>query len=308
MTETTQTTETSAATPETSAPSFKEAASAAFDEMSSEHSEREEQDEAPQKTDTPAEAQSAKSGEADSPFSWDTIDARAKKEFEATQARLKGMQSYVTKEQQKWKANEEKLAKFSELESAQKNFELFSRLYESNSEVQKAIQKALGHRVEEVDPSLAQDPLFHYTQEREKQIQEAIRRQEEQMKPILEWYQNQQKQAEEAEINTQLDSIEKSASSKFTELMGREPTTEEMSKVLKHMVDKRVYDGEAATLAVFFSDFVGRQKQQAMEDQMKKRSVGSRVSQVNSKSGKSDKYSGMSVKDILREGLEEIGM
>ena len=297
-----QTTETAAPSPQDSGMSFKDAAESAFEEMEAASS-----DDAAPETDTREAAPAAKEEpKEDSPFTWDTIDPRAKKEFEAIDKRFKGLQSYVTKQQQQWKMNEERLSKFEELEGIKQKFDQFSRLYDTNPEMQAAINRALGVKGNEVDESLAQDPLYQYMTQREQAQMQLLKQQEEKLAPIMQWFETQQKEKAEAEINSRVEAVEKSAMTTFAKHMGREPSQEETAKIIKHMVDNSIYDGEAAAIAVFFNDIVAKQKQAAMEDQMKKKAVGTRVTQTTAK-GSSDKYSKMSIKDIFRETMDEQG-
>lgn len=273
------------------ASSFSEAAERAYDEMSTQSADSEA---AAPKADSRQDADSAAT--EDAPFTWDSIDPRAKSEYETISKRYKDTQAYLTKKSQEWKSRE---LEFQKYQQAQKHLDYFNEIYSKNPEVQSVINKALGLE-SNIDPDLQQDPLFKYIQGYKSEL-------ENQITPVVKWVQEQQNSQRERALDEQVDAATNAASSAIKDLLGRDATPEEMSRVLKYMVEKRNYDGDSAAKAVFFQDIMNAKIQAALSDQMKKKTIGSRVSTVNSGKARSkSEYDSMSMKDIVASALENI--
>lgn len=294
------------ASPETStqdnSPSFEEAASQAYDEVVQASEPESKTD--PAETDTrEAKAQPAKEATP----TWDTVDPRLRTEYETIQKRYRDIQSYDKKRENEWKAKEQS---FTEYQKAKQQLDYFSKVYDSNPAVKAAFEKALGiPQQNQIDPDLEQDPLYQHISRRDQELMQRLQRAEE---FVSKAEAREAKQAEEAQaqaIEKQVDAVTEAATKKFEELLGRKPTDQEVGKIYQHMVERKVYDGEAAMLSVFYSDIMNAKVQAALGEQMKKKAVGTRVSSVNSGKAKAiGDYDSMSTRDLVEESLSEMGL
>lgn len=233
---------------------------------------------------------------ADAPFSWDTVDPRAKTEFETIQKRYRDIQSLNAKRDNEWKTREKT---FQEYEAAKKQLDYFNELYQKHPDVQSVLNKVLGVSSQnQVDPDLQNDPLFKYIQEYQTNVQSQIA-------PLMQHFQKQQEEARQRELDAQVDKATEAAVTKFESLMGRRPTEQEIAKTYQTMVEKRNYDGESAVIATFFDDIKSALVQKALDEQMQKKSVATKTSSVNSgKSKSADEYQKMSMREIIEASLD----
>lgn len=299
MNEESQETAITESTPTPEPSTVRDAVGQALDQLT-EPSEPEVVAKAPETPDTPKAPDDAKA-KTESPLEWEKLDPRAKKEFETVSERYRNMQKLFSQKQNEWKAHEEKLAKFQSLQEKAEKLDLFDKIYSQDAAVKAAVNKALGLEPA-VDPSIEQDPLFQYFQSFEGKL-----------KPIFEFVQKQQaamqeqeKAAREKAIDDQVAKITDQAVAKYKELLGKDPTEAEIAKMYAHMVERKVYDGEAAALSLFQKEFMEAKVQAALDAQMKKKAVGTRVSTVNSSQAKSTASDARSVRDYVSEAVEQL--
>lgn len=273
-------------------PSIREAASQAVDASQSSS-----QEAAPQRDSRPASQSQPKQDDAPK---WDSVDPRLRTEYETTQKRWKDAQTALNRQSQEWKSKEGKLKEY---ETGHQRYTQLERLYNQNQKVQAAIDEALGRKpTNNVDPDLAEDPLYKYISERDHGLRQ-------EMRPVMEWVQQQQEQARTQERESFVDKATDAAVKKFESYMGRKPSDQEVAKIYAHMVDRKVYDGESAAVSVFQEEILQAKVQAALNAQMAKKNIGTKVSTVNGAKAASTKdYEGMGMRDIVAGALEEMGI
>jgi hypothetical protein len=230
--------------------------------------------------------------EADAPLDWDKLPPKAKQEYMKAQEQYKNLQSIFSKKQNEWKQTS---TKASEYEKKVKLLEQWEKIYESDPELKQFINKKLGNE-SQIDPEIQHDPVYNYVSQYQQKM-------EQELAPIKAWYAEQQAQAQEKSLNERVDKETQLATDQFKDILGREPTDQEVVKLYQFMREKRLYDGASAVRAVFFDDFRGAITQKALDEQMKKKAVGTKISTIKSNSQPSQQEHG-SLRDYVSNALE----
>jgi len=294
--------------------SIHEAAAIAVDGATEREPEEDNSTEAPRETQSsskdepPRETKSKTSKEVkDEEINWEKADPRYRRAYEAERKRAEDakksydeFRSLGTKKLEEWSQKEKTLKT---LEEKARLYERMDHDYRTNPKLKQAIDEIYGRaKSQQVNPVFEQDPLYGWTNEQLNAREQALRAE---IEPLKKFYQDQIQRSKEAELNAEVDALNRKAVDEFKSLMGREPTTEEYGRLYTHMTDRKVYDGESAVRGAFFQEIMAAKMQKAMEEQMAKKNIGTRTSTIHpSKSVKNSET--LNYRQAALQALEDL--
>jgi len=215
---------------------------------------------------------------------------------------FKELQAEYTRSQQRVKNFEKRfegvdLEKL-DLKKLQNEAKLFKEIddrYQNDAKWRQTIDGLLG---KQVDPSLAEDPLFQHLQKMENAYQARISQLENQLKPIVEGSRKQQAMEKLNQAEGQIRSI-------YKETFGADIPDDAMTRALSFMYEKQIHDGNIVAKEVFWKEALEAAKQRALSEQMEKKGKGARTTTAgpqNPDAGK--KYD---LRESILKGLEAQG-
>lgn len=245
----------------------------------------------------PEETKELASKEAEKPVAKTEQSEESKKAPETTQdweKSFKELQGNFTRAQQQQKSRlETEFQK--QLTDFKQKADFYDKLntdFQSNPKLKAAIEAAYS----QVDPDIQADPIYGVLQ---KFVQDLNSR----IAPIEQHYTTERQQFQERQINDLISSSENAAKETFKSMFQKDMTEADLTAVLKVMHDEGIKPSKTSAEMIvkhlFQEKFIESSRQDALDKNLAKKKVGSKMSTVNVSKGTttSDRVS-------LRDALE----
>ena len=278
---------------ESSEPSIAEAVSEAVDTHFEADDAPAERQANPARQDNREAATQAKAIDENAPLDWDKLPPKAKQEYLKAQEQYKNLQSIFSKKQNEWKQTS---TKASEYEKKVKLLEHWEKIYESDPELKQFINKKLGVQ-SDIDPEIQHDPVYNYVSKYQQETNAKLNM-------LMQRYEREEMQMREKSLDDRVNKETSVAEQRFEEFLGRKPTDSEVVKLYQYMRENKIYNGDAAVKGAFFDDFKSAIVQKALDEQMKKRAVGTRISSVRTSKAPDQSQDMGSIRDYVSSALE----
>lgn len=255
----------------------------------SEQEESEEQEQEEQEEEPEASEEEEEESQEPAQLDWSKVSPKHKAAFEASELRAARaerahakLQSQLTRDS---KARQQEEATLTTLREKANAADKWDALLHQHPELQEQILgliEKVRDPYKDVPDFLRKDPVFQQMQRYNQRLEERLSRFEENLKPVEQL----QTERQEAANRQRLDGLLGEAGAKFKTMFGRDPSQQERTEILKHMVENKFYpkagQGHLIALEVFgpqWEKHLTKNRNEQMRQKAKK--FGSRNKSLN---------------------------